>query len=74
MKKITSIITVGLFTIVTMVFSQSSTSKLGGTYFNSDGSSTTKLGDTYFNSNKKRTSTYILDDKKKSNSNSLFDW
>ena len=77
MKKITAIITIGLFAIGTTLYSQSSstkigssyfhsdgtsTTKIGSSYFDSDGSSTTKIGSSYFNSNNKRTKTYILDD------------
>ena len=52
----------------------SSTTPIGSSYFHSEGSSTTRIGDTYFNSKKERTPTYILDNKKKSDSKSLFDW
>ena len=77
MKKITSIITISLIAIGTTLCEQSSTNRLGNTYYhsdgsstnllgntyyNSDGSSTNRLGNTYYNSSKKRTSTYILDD------------
>ena len=33
------------------VFSQSTTKKIGNTYYNSDGSTTKKIGNTYYNSN-----------------------
>ena len=62
MKKV-----VFIFILNTIVFAQSSTTKFGNTYFNSDGSSTTKFGNTYFNSSVKRTPTYIFDDEKSSN-------
>ena len=62
MKKITAIITIGLFAIGTTLYSQSSSTKIGSSYFHSDGTSTTKIGSSYFNSNNKRTKTYILDD------------
>ena len=52
----------------------SSTSKIGSSYYHSYGSSTSRIGNTYFNSKKERTPTYILDNKKKSDSKSLFDW
>ena len=45
MKKV-----VFIFILNTIVFAQSSTTKFGNTYFNSDGSSTNKFGNTYFNS------------------------
>ena len=53
------LLTVLMFT--SFVFSQSSTSKVGNFYYNSDGSSTSKVGDFYYNSDKKKTNTYILD-------------
>ena len=89
MKKLTAIITISLFAIGTTLFAQSSTtqigssyyhsngsstSKIGSSYYHSDGSSTSRIGSSYYNSKKERTPTYILDDKKKSKSKSLFDW
>lgn len=47
---------------ISFVFSQSSTTKVGNFYYNSDGSSTTKVGDFYYNSDNRETKIYILDD------------
>ena len=61
MKNITLIITISLFAIGSL-FAQSSTTRLGNSYYHSDGSSTSLLGNTYYNSGSNKSSIYILDD------------
>ena len=51
MKIITSIITVSLIAIGTTLFAQSSSTRLGNTYYNSNGSSSSILGNSTYNSN-----------------------
>ena len=60
--------------IVSLVFSQSSTTKIGDFYYNSDGSSTTNIGDFYYNSNIKKTKIYILDDNNSNTENTKNWW